>query len=157
MTRSVYVLNGPNLDLLGRRDPVVYGTATLADVEELCRQEADRLGLRLVFRQSNHEGELIDWVHEAFDVGAAVVGNFGAYTHTSIALMDALEVLEAPVVEVHISDIHAREEFRRHSFVGLVADDAVVGQGVEGYRIAIRRVAELLGAGAPDENGPTTR
>jgi 3-dehydroquinate dehydratase-2 len=141
--RTVYVLNGPNLDLLGRRDPEVYGTASLADVEALCAEEAAALGLRLVFRQSNHEGVLIEWVHEAFDAGAAIVGNFAAYTHTSIAIMDALAVVEAPVVEVHISDIHAREEFRRHSFVALVADDAVVGQGVEGYRLALRRVAEL--------------
>lgn len=143
--RTVYVLNGPNLDLLGRRDPEVYGTATMADVERLCEQEASRLGLQLVFRQSNHEGVLIDWVHEAFDAGAAIVGNFGAYTHTSIAILDALAVVQAPVVEVHISDIHAREEFRRHSFVSLAADDAVIGKGVEGYALALRRVTELWG------------
>ena len=141
--RTVYVLNGPNLDLLGRRDSDIYGLATLADVERLCAEEAEALGLDLVFRQSNHEGVLIDWVHEAFDAGAAIVGNFAAYTHTSIAIMDALAVLETPVVEVHISDIHAREEFRRHSYVSLVADDAVIGKGVEGYRLALRRVAEL--------------
>ena len=141
--RTVYVLNGPNLDLLGRRDPATYGHATLADVEKLCLEEAERLDLDLVFRQSNHEGELIDWIHEAFEAGAAVVGNFAGYTHTSIAIMDALDVVEAPVVEVHISDIHAREEFRHHSYVALVADDAVVGQGVDGYAIALRRVAEL--------------
>ena len=141
---AVHVLNGPNLNLLGRRDPSVYGTATLADVERLCAETAQSVGLELVFRQSNHEGELIDWIHEAYETGAAVVGNFGAYTHTSIAIMDALAVVEAPVVEVHISDIHAREEFRHRSFVGLVADDAVIGQGVDGYALAIRRVAELL-------------
>jgi len=144
-TRTVYVLNGPNLNLLGRRDPAIYGSATLADVELMCRQEADRLELSADCRQSNHEGVLIDWIHEAFEVGAAVVGNFGAYTHTSIAIMDALAVVEAPVVEVHISDIHAREEFRHTSYVGMVADAAVIGQGVEGYRLALRRVAELLG------------
>ena len=143
MTATVFVLNGPNLNLLGKRDQSVYGTATLADVERLCADEADRLGLSLEFRQSNHEGVLIDWVHEAFAAGAAVVCNFGAYTHTSIALMDALDVVKAPVVEVHISDIHAREEFRHHSFVSLVADDAVIGQGVDGYVLALRRVAEL--------------
>ena len=142
-TRAVHVLNGPNLNLLGRRDPAVYGTATLADVEKLCTEEAGRAGFGLVFRQSNHEGQLIDWIHEAFETGAAVVGNFGGYTHTSIAIMDALEVIEAPVVEVHISDIHAREAFRHHSYVALVADDAIVGQGVDGYAQAIRRVAEL--------------
>ena len=116
------VLNGPNLNLLGRRDPAVYGTATLADVEALCVAEGERLGLRVECRQSNHEGVLIDWIHEAYESGAAVVGNFGAYTHTSIAIMDALAVLTTPVVEVHISDIHAREEFRHLSYVGKVAD-----------------------------------
>jgi 3-dehydroquinate dehydratase II len=143
VTRSVHVLNGPNLNLLGVRDTSIYGSATLADVERLCAEEAERLGLQLVFRQSNHEGVLIDWIHEAFEAGAAVVGNFGALTHTSIAIMDALAVLETPVVEVHISDIHAREEFRHHSFVTLVADDAIIGHGVDGYPEAIRRVAEL--------------
>jgi 3-dehydroquinate dehydratase-2 len=141
----VFVLNGPNLNLLGHRDRTIYGTATLADVEQLCRDEAARLGLGLDFRQSNHEGVLIDWIHEAIGAGAPVVGNFGAYTHTSIAIMDALAVVEAPVVEVHISDIHAREEFRHTSYVSLVADDAVIGQGVDGYAQAIRRVADLLG------------
>ena len=142
-SRTVFVLNGPNLNLHGHRDPAVYGTATLADVEHLCRDEGEKLGLEIVFRQSNHEGELIDWVHEAFFAGAAVVGNFGAYTHTSIALMDALEPVKAPVVEVHISDIHAREEFRHRSWVGMVADDAVIGQGTAGYAEALRRVAAL--------------
>jgi 3-dehydroquinate dehydratase-2 len=144
VTPTVFVLNGPNLNLLGHRDPAVYGTATLADVEQMCQEEADRLGLALVFRQSNHEGVLIDWIHEAFARGAAVVGNFGAYTHTSIAIMDALSVLTTPVVEVHISDIHAREEFRHLSYVGMVATDAVIGEGVDGYPRALRRVWELL-------------
>ncbi len=142
--RAVHVLNGPNLNLLGRRDPAVYGTATLTDVERLCADAAARHGLELVFRQSNHEGVLIDWIHEAFEAGAAIIGNFGAYTHTSIAIMDALAVVEAPVVEVHISDIHAREEFRHRSYVSMVADDAVIGQGVDGYAEAVRRVAALL-------------
>jgi 3-dehydroquinate dehydratase II len=144
MTSTVFVLNGPNLNLLGRRDPGTYGTATLADIEKLCAEEASRLGMTLEFRQSNHEGVLIDWIHEALGVGAAVVGNFAAYTHTSIAIMDALAVLTAPVVEVHISDIHAREDFRRTSYVSLVADDAVIGKGVEGYALALRRVSELV-------------
>ena len=144
MSATVFVLNGPNLNLLGHRDPDTYGTATLADVEKLCAEEASRLGMTLEFRQSNHEGVLIDWIHEAFGAGAAVVGNFGAYTHTSIAIMDALANVEAPVIEVHISDIHAREEFRRTSYVSLVADDAVIGKGVEGYALALRRVYELL-------------
>ena len=144
MTRSVHVLNGPNLNLLGRRDVDVYGTSTLAEIEEMCAEVAEASGVELVFRQSNHEGQLIDWIHEAFDTGAAVVGNFGALTHTSIAIMDALAVLEAPVIEVHISDIHVREEFRRHSYVTLVATEAIIGQGVDGYRQAVLRAAELL-------------
>jgi 3-dehydroquinate dehydratase-2 len=143
MSRSVLVLNGPNLNLLGRRDPAVYGTATLADVEALCVAEGERLGLQVDCRQSNHEGVLIDWIHEAFASGAAVVGNFGAYTHTSIAIMDALAVLTTPVVEVHISDIHAREEFRHRSYVGLVAAAAVIGHGVDGYAEALREVVRL--------------
>ena len=114
-----------------------------ADVQALCERAAAVHNLKLDFRQSNHEGVLIDWVHEAFEAGWAVVGNFGGYTHTSIALMDALAVVTAPVVEVHISDIHAREEFRRTSYVSLVADDHVIGQGVAGYAEALRRVAHL--------------
>jgi 3-dehydroquinate dehydratase-2 len=139
----VFVLNGPNLNLLGRRDRTIYGDATLADVERLCVEEARRLGLTTDFRQSNHEGVLIDWVHEAIAVGAPVVGNFGAYTHTSIALMDALDNVEAPVIEVHISDIHAREDFRHTSYISLVATEVIVGQGVAGYPLALRRVAAL--------------
>ena len=139
----VFLLNGPNLNLLGRRDRTIYGTATLADVEQLCREEGERLGLGLDFRQSNHEGVLIDWIHEAIGLGSPVVGNFGAYTHTSIAIMDALTNVEAPVIEVHISDIHAREDFRRTSYVTLVATEAIIGKGVEGYVLALQRVARL--------------
>ena len=139
----VLVLNGPNLNLLGRRDRTIYGTATLAEVEQLCHEEGVRLGLTVDFRQSNHEGVLIDWIHEAIAADAPVVGNFGAYTHTSIAIMDALANLSAPVIEVHISDIHAREEFRRTSYVSLVATEAIIGQGVGGYAAALRRVAAL--------------
>ena len=146
MTRSVVVLNGPNLNLLGRRDPEVYGTATLADVEQLCRDEAATLGLEVDPFQSNHEGALIDRVHQAFGDGAAVICNLGGYTHTSVALMDALAVLAAPVVEVHLSNIHAREEFRHRSYVALVADASIVGAGVHGYALALRHVAHLLDA-----------
>ncbi|MEV8630800.1 type II 3-dehydroquinate dehydratase [Streptosporangium sp. NPDC051023] len=139
---SVHVLNGPNLNLLGTRRPEVYGSTTLAGVEELCREEAIRLGLDLVFRQSNHEGQLIDWIHEA---GAGVkagevvgaVFNPGAYTHTSIALHDAIEGTELPVIEVHISNVHRREAFRHHSYISPVARGTIVGLGVDGYRLAI--------------------
>ena len=146
LTASVLVLNGPNLDLLGRRDPAVYGTDTLADIEALCRGEAGRLGLEVEFFQSNHEGALIDRVHDAFERGQAIVVNAGGYSHTSIALMDALAMVAAPVVEVHLSDIHAREEFRRHSFVTLVADAVIVGHGSAGYPMALRHIARSLGA-----------
>ena len=145
MTSTVLVLNGPNLNLLGARDPEVYGTATLADVEQVCHAEAKELGLEVELFQSNHEGELIDRIHAAFAKGQSVVGNFGAYTHTSVAIMDALAVLTTPVVEVHLSNIHAREEFRHHSYVSLVADAVVVGAGVHGYALALRHVAHLLG------------
>ncbi len=142
MTRTVLVLNGPNLNLLGRRDPAVYGTATLADVEQLCADEAARLGLTADCRQSNHEGQLIDWVQEAFARGAAgLMINPGGYTHTSVALRDALAQLRAPLVEVHLSNVHAREEFRHHSYVSPVATAVVAGMGVEGYLAALRFIA----------------
>jgi 3-dehydroquinate dehydratase II len=145
---SVLVLNGPNLNLLGTRKPEVYGTTTLADVEELCRQEAGKLGLEVVFRQSNHEGQLIDWIHET---GAAVkagesigaVVNPGAFTHTSLALHDAIEGASLPVIECHISNVHKREEFRHHSYVSPVARGIVVGFGVYGYVLAINGLYQL--------------
>ena len=145
---SVLVLNGPNLNLLGTRKPEVYGTTTLADVEELCRQEAGKLGLEVVFRQSNHDGQLIDWIHET---GAAVkagesigaVVNPGAFTHTSIALHDAIEGASLPVIECHISNVHKREEFRHHSYVSPVARGIVVGFGVYGYVLAINGLYQL--------------
>lgn len=141
---DVLVLNGPNLNLLGQRDPAVYGTSTLEDVEQLCRTEAESLGLRVACFQSNHEGELIDRIHAAFAAGQAVIGNFGAYTHTSVAIMDALAVLTTPVVEVHLSNIHAREPFRHQSYVSAVADAVIVGAGVHGYALALRHIALLL-------------
>ncbi len=145
---SVLVLNGPNLNLLGTRKPEVYGSTTLADVESRCREEAGKLGLDLEFRQSNHEGELIDWIH---DCGAQVkagtsigaVFNPGAYTHTSVALHDAIEGASLPVIEVHISNVHAREEFRHHSYISPVARGTVVGFGVYGYVLAIQGLYEL--------------
>jgi 3-dehydroquinate dehydratase-2 len=148
---SVLVLNGPNLNLLGTRKPEVYGTTTLDDVEELCRQEAGRLALDLVFRQSNHEGQLIDWIHEA---GAQVksgewigaVFNPGAFTHTSVALHDAIEGADLPVIELHISNVHKREAFRHHSYVSPVARGIVVGFGVYGYVLAIQGLFQVVRA-----------
>jgi 3-dehydroquinate dehydratase-2 len=146
---SLLVINGPNLNLLGTRRPDVYGPATLADVEKLCRAETDRLGFTLDFRQSNHEGVLVDWIQEggaAFRAGTCVgaVLNAGAYTHTSVALHDAIEGAELPVVEVHISNVHQREEFRHRSFISPVARGIVVGFGVRGYALAIQGLAERL-------------
>ncbi len=145
---SVLVLNGPNLNLLGTRKPEVYGYTSLADVESLCREAAGKLGLDLVFRQSNHEGQLVDWLHECgaqVKAGESIgaVFNPGAYTHTSVALHDAIEGAEVPVVECHISNVHKREEFRHHSFISPVASGIVVGFGVHGYVVAINGLHHL--------------
>jgi 3-dehydroquinate dehydratase-2 len=139
---SVVVLNGPNLNLLGTRRPEIYGTTTLAEVERLCAREAGRLGLDLVFRQSNHEGQLVDWIQEAgLAVKAAecigVVLNPAAFTHTSVAIHDAIEGTACPVVEVHISNVHRREPWRHHSYVSLVARGVIMGLGVHGYPLGI--------------------
>ncbi len=144
--KTALVLNGPNLNLLGSREPTVYGAQTLADVEALCREACAAHGLALDFRQSNHEGVLIDWIHEAGRVQAAgtlagVVLNAGAYTHTSIALHDAIKGAGVQVIEVHISNVHAREAFRHHSTISPVARGVIVGLGVAGYALAIAALA----------------
>ena len=146
---SVLVLNGPNLNLLGTRKPEVYGSTSLADVEKMCQAEADKLGLELAFRQSNHEGQLIDWIHEfgaAVKAGKSIgaVYNPGAHTHTSVALHDAIEGAELPVIECHISNVHAREEFRHHSVVSAVATGVICGLGAEGYRHAVSAAAAMI-------------
>jgi 3-dehydroquinate dehydratase-2 len=139
--RTVLVLNGPNLNLLGEREPEIYGHATLADVEDVCRAAATAAGLVAECRQTNHEGTLIDWVQEGRRGIAGIVVNAGGYTHTSVALRDALAAVRVPTVEVHISDIHSREEFRHHSYLTDVCDHAVIGAGVPGYAEAISWVA----------------
>ena len=144
MSKSVLILNGPNLNLLGKRQPEIYGTFTLADVEADCTKLATELGLKLQFKHSNAEHQLIDWIHEAREQSAAVIINAGALTHTSIAIFDALNTFDGPVIEVHISNIHKRESFRHHSYVSPRADGVIVGCGVEGYQLALRRVATLL-------------
>jgi 3-dehydroquinate dehydratase-2 len=148
--QKVLVLNGPNLNLLGTREPAVYGKETLADVERLCRDEGAKLGVAIDCRQSNHEGELIDWIHEAGREIAAgsmlgVVFNAGAYTHTSIALHDAIKGAKATVIELHISNVHAREDFRHHSYIAPAARGIIVGFGVEGYALAIGALVRLAG------------
>lgn len=140
--KKVLILNGPNLNLLGQREPAHYGSSTLADVEKLCRAEGARLDLDVDFRQSNHEGELVDWIHEAGRQVAAgeligVVMNPGAYTHTSIALHDAIKGAEVPLIECHISNVHARESFRHHSYISPAARGIVIGFGVQGYLLAM--------------------
>ena len=147
--KTVLILNGPNLNLLGTREPAVYGATTLADVEAMCRTAAARHDLAIDFRQSNHEGVLVDSLHEAGRAFAAgtllgVVFNAGAYTHTSLALHDAIKGTGVPVIEVHISNVHKRESFRHHSYVSLRADGVIAGLGTQGYGLALRRLARLI-------------
>jgi len=147
MPSSIYVINGPNLNLLGTREPDKYGRHTLADVEALCRKTAKQHGFAVEFRQSNHEGELVDWIQEAGARKAAgVVLNAAAYTHTSVAILDAVAAVRIPVVEVHITNIHARESFRATSYVSKVAQAMVCGFGIEGYALAITGLAALTRA-----------
>ena len=146
MPKPIFILNGPNLNLLGQRQPEVYGKATLEDVAEGCASLAEELGLTIRFHQSNHEGQIIDWIHQARSDGAGIIINPAAYTHTSIAIFDALSAFDGPVLEVHISNIHRRETFRHHSFVSPRADGVIAGFGTEGYLLALRRMATLLGA-----------
>lgn len=144
MTKPIYILNGPNLNLVGKRQPEIYGTDTLEDAQVMARNVATDAGDLVDFRQSNHEGEIVDWIHEAREKAAAIIINPAAYTHTSIAIMDALFAFEGPVVEVHLSNIHKRETFRHHSYVSHRADAVIAGCGIEGYALAVRRVLTLL-------------
>ena len=137
MAKSVLILNGPNLNLLGTREPEVYGTTTLADIETACRERAGALGIEIDFRQSNGEGELVDWIQEAGGKFEAVILNAGAYTHTSIAILDALKGCQLPVIEVHLSNIFQREEFRHTSYVSQAATGVICGFGAEGYLLAL--------------------
>ena len=144
MTTTVFVLNGPNLNLLGTREPEIYGTETLADIEAMLHEQAGPLGLEMSFHQTNHEGQLVDWLHEADRQGAkAVLLNAAAYTHTSIALLDAIKAIAVPVIEVHLSDPSTREEFRHVSYVGMAAADCVQGLGPRSYAVALDKAAAL--------------
>ena len=147
MSKTIYVLNGPNLNLLGERQPEIYGRTTLADVEKLCRTTAQRHGLTVEFRQSNHEGVIIDSIQEARAKKAVgLIINPGGLTTTSISILDALLAMEAPVIEVHVTNIHAREEFRKNSYVSLAARAVACGFGVQGYALAIDGLAAMTGA-----------
>ena len=144
MSRIVYVLNGPNLNLLGKRQPHIYGHETLDDVEADCRKVASEHGLDLRFHQSNREYEIIDWIHEARDIACGIVINPAAFTHTSVAILDALNAFDAPVIECHISNVHKREAFRHHSYVSMRADAVMAGFGTHGYQLALRHLARLI-------------
>jgi 3-dehydroquinate dehydratase-2 len=141
--RQIHVLNGPNLNLLGRREPAIYGAATLADIEAEMRALGEKLGVAITCRQSNHEGELVTWIQEAGLSGADVILNAGAYTHTSVAIRDAIKGAGARVIEVHISNVHAREEFRHHSYISPVVAGIIVGFGIAGYRLAVQALLEM--------------
>ncbi len=144
MSRLIYILNGPNLNLLGKRQPHIYGHETLADVEADCRTLAKEFKLEVRFHQSNREYELIDWIHEARTTAAGLIINPAAFTHTSVAILDALNTFEPPVIEVHISQVHKREAFRHHSYVSMRADAVMAGFGTQGYQLAVRRLARLI-------------
>ncbi len=146
MAVTVFILNGPNLNLLGQRETAIYGDVTLADIEAQCAEAAKRLDLSVDFRQTNHEGELIDWLHEAGRVASGVVINPGAYTHTSIALHDAIRALSVPVIELHLSNIFARESFRHHSYVSPSATGIICGLGAQGYTLALEAIQPMASA-----------
>ncbi|WP_159612002.1 type II 3-dehydroquinate dehydratase [Glutamicibacter sp. JC586] len=143
-TRTILLLNGPNLNLLGTREPQIYGHDTLADVEQLARDTAAANGYELRALQSNHEGVLIDAIHEARGSAAGIIMNPGAFTHTSVAIADAISGVELPLIEVHISNVHQREAFRHHSYVSPVASSIIVGAGVNGYKLAVEQLVHLL-------------
>lgn len=149
MNPVVFILNGPNLNLLGVREPAVYGSATLADVEARTRTVGESLGLAVEFRQSNHEGDLIDWIQEARTAAKGIILNAGGLSHTSVAIPDAIRAAGVPTIEVHVSNIHARESFRHHSHVSAVASGVIVGLGIEGYDFALHALARRVGREAP--------
>lgn len=144
MNNTVFILNGPNLNMLGRREPHIYGTTTLAQIQQRSESLADELGLALVFRQTNHEGVMVDWIQEAFDQGAALIINPAGLSFHSIPVLDALKLLQAPLIELHLSNIHARDELHRHSIMSGVVNAVICGMGAEGYALALRAVAALL-------------
>jgi len=143
MSRLVFLLNGPNLNLLGKRQPEIYGSETLADVEAACHRLASELGHEIRFHQSNREYEIIDWIHAAREDGAGIVINPAAFTHTSVAILDALNAFEQPVIEVHISNVHKREEFRHHTYSSRAASGVIAGFGSHGYLLALHALSEI--------------
>jgi len=146
VSKTIFILNGPNLNMLGVREPQIYGSTTLAQIETLCRERAEALGLAISFRQSNHEGQIVEWIQEAMQEACGIIINPAAYTHTSVAILDALKMMKHPVIELHISNPHQREEFRHRSFVSPVATAVICGLGVAGYGIAVEAMAGLVAA-----------
>ncbi len=144
MRNRIHILNGPNLNLLGKREPEIYGARTLADIEADCIALGRDLGLDVALFQSNHEGGIVDQIHDARETAAGIIINPAAYTHTSVAILDALNMFDGPVIEVHISQVHKRESFRHHSYVSLRADAVIAGCGTQGYRLALHRIASLI-------------
>ncbi|HEY0212295.1 MAG TPA: type II 3-dehydroquinate dehydratase [Paenirhodobacter sp.] len=142
--KTIYILNGPNLNLLGQRQPEIYGADTLADVERACTAVAAAAGVGVKLLQTNWEGQMIDWIHEARHAACGIVINPGAWTHTSVAILDALNTFEGPVIECHISNVHKREAFRHHSYVSLRADGVIAGLGIQGYELGVRRICALV-------------
>ncbi len=146
MSKPILILNGPNLNLLGTREPHIYGTKTLAEVEEMCRRRAEKRGLTVTFHQSNSEAQLIEWIHGGIEGADGIIINPAAFTHTSVAILDALNMVKQPIIELHISNPHKRETFRHHSYVTLAATALICGLGVNGYPLAIDAMADLLEA-----------
>ncbi len=146
MAKRILILNGPNLNMLGVREPEIYGTQTLGDIEKLCRAKAKKLGLKITFRQSNHEGELVEWIQQARDAFDGIIINAAAYTHTSVAIHDALKIFGGPIVEVHLSDPKTREPFRHHSYITPLAAAVIAGKGAAGYEEALEKLSRTLKA-----------
>ena len=152
--KPIFILNGPNLNLIGEREPEIYGTGTLAGIEESLRKQASGKGLEIVFRQTNHEGVLVDWIQEARLAASALILNAGAYTHTSVAIPDALRAVPLPIAEVHLSNIFKREAFRHHSYVSPAATGVICGFGAQGYRLALDAMIEILQSSSASTRGP---
>ncbi len=147
MSKPIYILNGPNLNLLGTREPEIYGRMTLADVKSMCKERAKSRGLKIFFEQSNNETQIIDWVHQAIDDADGIIINPAAFTHTSVAILDALKNVPAPIIELHISNTHQREPFRHYSYVTQAATGLILGFGINGYVMAVDAMANMLEAG----------
>ena len=147
MSKPIYILKGPNLNLLGTREPEIYGRMTLADVKSMCKERAKSRGLKIFFEQSNNETQIIDWVHQAIDDADGIIINPAAFTHTSVAILDALKNVPAPIIELHISNTHQREPFRHHSYVTQAATGLILGFGINGYVMAVDAMANMLEAG----------